>query len=132
MTDLTPDAIRKLLDGATPGKRCQFHPKYCPEAVGYPASVWDSSHEMSVIRQDGTPYKLAEYRHAADAALSQAAPDLARLALEQAAEIERLREALDIAGPIALADFAHHPFILNTDEERKVATIRAALKGATE
>jgi hypothetical protein len=45
------------------------------------------------------------------------------------AEIERLLAALKIAGPIALADFSRHPFILNAEEKQKVATICAALKG---
>jgi hypothetical protein len=48
-------------------------------------------------------------------------------ALEPAPDLAELVEALRIAGPIALADFANHPFILNEDEKRKVAVISAAL-----
>jgi hypothetical protein len=76
--DLTRAEVEAMLYEATAGKRVQFHPTYCPEAKGSPFSEWDTSHEMSVIRPDGSRYKLAHYRHASDAAISQAAPTIAR------------------------------------------------------
>ena len=30
MTDMTDEAVKALLDGATPGRRVQFHGSYCP------------------------------------------------------------------------------------------------------
>lgn len=86
MTDLTDDQVRALLDGATPGRRVQFHGSYCPEAVGTPFTDWDTSHDVSVIRPDGSRYRLAHYKHASDAYLSQMAPDLARALLDARAE----------------------------------------------
>ena len=104
MTDLTREQIEALLDGATPGKRVQFHGSYCKEAAGTPFTEWDSSHDMSVIRPDGSRYRLAHYKHAMDAYLSQMAPDLARqllatmTALAEAQKREAgLREALNLA-----------------------------------
>jgi len=91
------DADRKLiasLTGLAPGRRVQFHPNYCPEAKGTHCREWDSSHDMSVIRPDGTRYRIATYRHADDACLSQAAPDLHRIVTEQATEIAQARAAL--------------------------------------
>jgi len=49
-----------------------------------------------------------------------------------AAALERvavLQGAFAIAGPIALADFASHPFVLDEEERAKVAQIKAAMKG---
>ena len=90
MTDMTDDKVKALLDGATPGRRVQFHGSYCPEAVGTPFTDWDTSHDMSVIRPDGSRYRLAHYKHASDAYLSQMAPDLARALLDARAERDRL------------------------------------------
>ena len=87
MTDLTDEAVKSLLDGATPGRRVQFHGSYCPEAVGTPFSDWDTSHDVSVIRPDGSRYRLAHYKHASDAYLSQMAPDLARTVIALHAEL---------------------------------------------
>ena len=103
MTDLTDDQVKALLDGATPGRRVQFHGSYCPEAVGTPFSDWDTSHDMSVIRPDGSRYHLAHYKHASDAYLSQMAPDLARALLDARADaqaavalvVERAVEAVE-------------------------------------
>lgn len=91
---ITPEELAKLAAAATPGRRVQFHPSYCPEAEGTPFSEWDSIHDMSVILPDGTRYKLAHYRHADDAALSQAAHDMATL-------IARQDEALKAADALA-------------------------------
>ena len=91
MTDMTDDKVKALLDGATPGRRVQFHGSYCPEAVGTPFTDWDTSHDMSVIRPDGSRYRLAHYKHASDAYLSQMAPDLARALLTARAELAQAR-----------------------------------------
>ena len=91
MTDMTDDKVKALLDGATPGRRVQFHGSYCPEAVGTPFTDWDTSHDMSVIRPDGSRYRLAHYKHASDAYLSQMAPDLARALLDARAELARVK-----------------------------------------
>ena len=91
MTDLTDESVKALLDGATPGRRVQFHGSYCPEAVGTPFTDWDTSHDMSVIRPDGSRYRLAHYKHASDAYLSQMAPDLARALLDARAELARVK-----------------------------------------
>lgn len=87
MTDMTDEAVKALLDGATPGRRVQFHGSYCPEAVGTPFTDWDTSHDVSVIRPDGSRYRLAHYKHASDAYLSQMAPDLARALLDTRAKL---------------------------------------------
>jgi len=100
MTELTDEAVKALLDGATPGRRVQFHGSYCPEAVGTPFSDWDTSHDMSVIRPDGSRYHLAHYKHASDAYLSQMAPDLARALLDARAELARVKT--DAAAAMAL------------------------------
>lgn len=100
MTDLTDESVKALLDGATPGRRVQFHGSYCPEAVGTPFTDWDTSHDMSVIRPDGSRYRLAHYKHASDAYLSQMAPDLARALLDARAELARVRA--DAAAAVAL------------------------------
>jgi hypothetical protein len=84
---MTDEAVKSLLDGATPGRRVQFHGSYCPEAVGTPFSDWDTSHDVSVIRPDGSRYRLAHYKHASDAYLSQMAPDLARTVIALHAEL---------------------------------------------
>ena len=97
MTDLTDEAVKALLDGATPGRRVQFHGSYCPEAVGTPFTDWDTSHDMSVIRPDGSRYRLAHYKHASDAYLSQMAPDLARALLDARAELARVKTDAAVA-----------------------------------
>lgn len=75
-TDTTPEAIAALLTCITAGRAVQFHPDYCPEADGTPFSDWDTSHHVSVIRPDGSRYRIAEFRHSAEAAFHCAARDL--------------------------------------------------------
>ena len=55
------------LDGVTPGKWCQFHPSYCEEAKNATFSSWDTSHDLSTVR-DGTRYRIGTFKHASDAA----------------------------------------------------------------
>ena len=92
---MTREEVERLLAGATPGKRVQFHGSYCKEAEGTPFTDWDTSHEMSVIRPDGSRYRLAHYKHAADAYLSQMAPDLARALLATMSELEQVKGERD-------------------------------------
>lgn len=46
------------------GRWVQFHPNYCPEAKGAPVTEWDTSHDVSIIRPDGSRYRIATFRHA--------------------------------------------------------------------
>lgn len=46
------------------GRWVQFHPRYCPEAKGTPPTEWDTSHDVSIIRPDGSRYQIASFRHA--------------------------------------------------------------------
>ena len=121
MTDLTHDAIRKLLDGATSGpwlfETVRTSCGVCHKIGPWPHK-WRHGADMSACIYDdypsppeGTDTMLANAR------LIAAAPDLARLALEQAAEIARLREALVW-------------YTEDTSSQGDIA--RAALKGATE
>jgi hypothetical protein len=52
----------------TRGRWCQFHGLYCEEAKSVHHTQWDSSHDVSAIREDGSRYHIATFRHAADAA----------------------------------------------------------------
>ena len=63
MVDTSTEAVKKLLAGVTPGRAVQFHPRYCDEAKDAPFSDWDTSHHVSVIRDDGSRYRVAEFRH---------------------------------------------------------------------
>lgn len=92
--DISPEAVAKLLDGVTPGRAVQFHPKYCAEAKEAPFHQWDSSHDVSVIRHDGARYKVATFRHANDAAFYQSARQLVPALSARVAELEA-RSLLD-------------------------------------
>ena len=46
------------------GRWVQFHPDYCPEAKGTKPTEWDTSHEISLIRPDGSRYRIGHFRHA--------------------------------------------------------------------
>ena len=76
MVDTSTEAVTKLLDGVTQGRAVQFHPRYCDEAKYAPFGDWDTSHHVSVIRDDGSRYRVAEFRHSSDAAFYQTARDL--------------------------------------------------------
>ena len=126
MTDMTDDKVKALLDGATPGRRVQFHGSYCPEAVGTPFTDWDTSHDMSVIRPDGSRYRLAHYKHASDAYLSQMAPDLARALLDARAERDRLvAENAALEAKVARLVGAAEPFMTKPVLADSRALIRA-------
>ena len=68
---------------------------------------------------------------AIDALRATGQPSTADLLEALAGERDRLRDALSIAGPIALEDFAGHPFCYNEEERRKISVIRAALTQGT-
>jgi hypothetical protein len=145
---ITPAEAQAMLDAATPGKRVQFHGSYCKEAVGTPFTDWDTSHEVSVIRVDGSRLKLAQYKHAGDAALSQAAPDLARAFIAATARAEaaeaRVAELTDFITEFAAAkiDALPSPRVRSPEDEPDPVVAaddvwawqedaRALLKGAT-
>lgn len=67
--------------------------------------------------------------HKANARRIVRVPRMETTIIAQAAEIERLRTALNIAGPIALRVFTDDHFVLNDEEKAEVAAIRAALEG---
>ena len=53
-----------------PPRFVQFHPKYCDEAKrlldekGFDAATWDTSHDLSMIDQDGKRHKVGTFQHA--------------------------------------------------------------------
>jgi hypothetical protein len=74
--DTSADAVAKVLALATQGKPVQFNPQFCEEAKGAKAHDWDTSHDLSVIRADGSRYKIGHFRHADDALFDQLAREL--------------------------------------------------------
>ncbi len=107
MSDDLIARAKAALEVATKGRRVQFHPAYCKEAEGTPFSEWDSSHETSVIRPDGTRYRgYATHRHAYDAALDDLTPDLTLALIETTAERDALRERVARLEAVS-ADLAH-------------------------
>lgn len=94
MTDISKEAVDRMLDGVTAGRAVQFHPTYCPEAKDAPVHEWDTSHQVSVIRSDGSRYRIAEFRHASDAAFYCAARELVPALSARLAEVERERDDL--------------------------------------
>jgi hypothetical protein len=104
------------VEGATPGRRVQFHGRYCEEAEGTDYTTWDSSHETSVILPDGSRYRgYARHKHAADASLDALSLTLAR-------EVIALRES---AGELADAAQRHADF--DPILAKAIATLRAVL-----
>ena len=134
MTDLTHDAIRKLLDGATPGPLTfRVHAGTGDCGVKAPGTSVVAEF-FADLRSSG---EGARAEAIANATLYCAAPDLARLALEQADEIARLREALEEIAKQKRTDEqeTEHDVEYADFEGGYDACIdraRAALKGATE
>lgn len=90
------DDLRALVDGATQGRRVQFHPLYCAEAKDADCADWDTSHDISVILPDGRRYRgYSHHKHAADAELDALALPLAAEVLELRAEVARLRSMME-------------------------------------
>jgi len=105
---MTIEELQRLVDAATPGKRVQFHPAYCEEAKGTPFSEWDTSHDSSAILPDGTRKRIGSVTHAADAVLSDKAPDLARELIEAIdlrvfRDVENAHSAEQIVGAMGFA-----------------------------
>lgn len=92
------DKITKAMEGVTPGRWCQFHPSYAPEAVGAPFSDWDSSHDMSAVEDGRRTKRIATFKHADDAAYADLVqPDNIRILLSALADAEeRAFEAEEI------------------------------------
>ena len=42
----------------------QFHPDYCKEARDAPLEQWDSSHDLSIIKDDGSRVRVGTFKHA--------------------------------------------------------------------
>lgn len=74
--DTSAEAVARVLALATQGKPVQFNPQFCEEAKGAKAHDWDTSHDLSVIRADGSRYKIGHFRHADDALFDQLAREL--------------------------------------------------------
>jgi hypothetical protein len=109
MTDITPENVARILEGLrTPGVDVGGREFVADILEALAARLAEVEAERDKIAV--TVVNLSEQRKAAEA------------------ENAKLREALSIAGPIALEDFAKHPFCYNDDERRKIAIIRAALQ----
>lgn len=141
------DEAKKALEGAiaemTPGRAVQFHQRYCPEAKDADMKDWDTSHDLSVIRLDGSRYKIGHFRHASDALFDQLCRNhvpalLAEIAAKDA-EIARLRESMTPSGSTKAAYMGE---IKDPESKRHVSwtaikmimgmiSARAALKGDT-
>ena len=90
MTDLLKQ-VEEALEGATPGRRVQFHPQYCPEAKGVETN-FDSSHDTSAILPDGGVLRgYARHKHASDAALDALAPAMARALIAAGEALPRVK-----------------------------------------
>jgi hypothetical protein len=126
-TTLAADAAQAL-QGVTEGRAVQFHPHYCKEAEGAPFSDWDTSHDVSVIRPDGSRYRIASFRHASDAAFDQfarawvpeAAAALTALSEQnaklaaQVAELRQSRQAMHRRAQKAEGKSQRSAFLLET------------------
>lgn len=119
MDDLIQQA-KLALEGASGGKRVQYHPHYCNEAKGTPLREWDSWHDLSVVSPMGGRRRLASYRYAGDAFLSQIAPDLARALLAA----DELWQAVSIMP-------YDHP-ALSYEENERIADATSAFRKAVE
>lgn len=42
----------------------QFSQPYCKEAVGTPCRDWDTSHDLSLITEDGSRVRVGTFKHA--------------------------------------------------------------------
>lgn len=95
---------RAVMVGVTGGKAVQFHPYYCEEAKDAPFSTWDTSHDLSVIQPDGTPYRIGSFKHAADAEFDQWArnnmPALLDMAEAKAAPDHIVDASKMVAAPV--------------------------------
>lgn len=56
---------------ASPGKWCQFNPRFAPEAETAPMATWDTSHQLSAV-YSADRKRIAEWKHSDDAAYAEA------------------------------------------------------------
>ena len=136
--DTSAEAVAKVLSLATQGKPVQFNPQFCEEAKGTKAQDWDTSHDLSVIRADGSRYKIGHFRHADDALFDQLARELVPALsrdLEQARQdIADLRQAVRYANDHAdQAKSERDAAIARAEQaETQVVELEAALVAAHE
>jgi len=107
---MTPEQIAAawaLVNAATIGRPVQYHPNYCPEAKGAHCREWDTSHDLSVIRADGSRYRIGTFRHAHDAMFDQAARTLIPQLLTEL-EAERAKVARLVEGVRSVRALADH------------------------
>jgi hypothetical protein len=98
MSDDLKARLREAIIHATRGRPVQFHPTYCPEAKDAKCHEWDSSHDLSVIRPDGSRYRIGTFRHSADARFDQFARELLPEALSALCELEASNEEVYAKG----------------------------------
>lgn len=68
--------VDQAMEAMTRGKPVQFSPQYCDEAKETKCTEWDTSHDLSIIREDGSRYRIGTFRHADDALFDQLAREL--------------------------------------------------------
>ncbi|QJA43019.1 hypothetical protein [Phaeobacter phage MD18] len=140
----------------TPGLWGQFSPNHGPwKDAALQAlrdkkfSQLDTSHHVSAMKPDGTPYRVAEFHHAADAAFAEALVNAYRAghlvplqiteqtaSLVREALIEELGDAMDCTrvweawgvGTMRADDFVH----VSDDEDRVADLVDAVMKAITE
>lgn len=106
MTDLTNMVawLRGSQAHTTQGRFVRFHPFHCPEAEGTEVSEWDTTHDMSVITEDGARKRVGTFTHAVDATfierVMQCLPELLNGIEAQAREIEALKAGRDRIGEV--------------------------------
>lgn len=124
-------------EGATEYIRTDLVPYDIPDTPEHLAHVAEignplgavAMREMAAWTAAGVSNSNDEAMSIEHAVMALPLPDhaaLLRAALDMP-EVRALVDAFRIAGLIALADFAMHPFILNDHEKTKVAKIKAAL-----
>lgn len=88
------DRAKYAMKFVTPGKPVQFSPQYCEEAKDAPFKEWDTSHDLSVIQEDGSRYRIGHFRHADDALFDQIAREVLPDLIEQAEQLQKALETL--------------------------------------
>lgn len=68
---MTSQRLEILNLRASPGKWCQYHPNYTPEAEGAQITDCDTSHDLSAVHNQQR-FKLGQFRFSDDAAFAEA------------------------------------------------------------